>query len=195
METPATPEKEAPEKEDPLNQRVSIIVAIAATFLSICNVKDSNIVQAMQAAQAEMINSWSYFQAKSTKEQIAEAAVVELEAFRSLAATPEAGERIDALMAARKADITRYEAEKKEIQEKAHDAEKLYAALNVHDDQFDMSEASLALSIALMGITALTRQKWLLALGSAFAAFGVFMGVCGFLGWNVHPDFIANLLS
>ena len=186
---------ETPEKEDPLNQRVSIIVAIAATFLSICNVKDSNIVQGMQAAQAEVINSWSYYQAKSTKQQIAEAAVVELEALRSIVPSPEAGERIDALVAGRRADIARYDVEKKEIQEKAHDAEKMYAELNVHDDQFDMGEASLSLSIALMGITALTRQKWLLALGAAFAAFGVFMGVCGFLGWNVHPDVIARLLT
>lgn len=59
----------------------------------------------------------------------------------------------------------------------------------------DKDEASLSLSIALMGITALTGQKWLLVLGAAFAAFGVFMGGCGFFGLSVHPDFLARLLS
>jgi hypothetical protein len=186
-----TPDKD----DDPLNRRVSIVVAIAATFLSICNVKDSNIVQAMQAAQAEVINEWSYFQAKSTKQQIAEAAVQELEAFRSVVTEAEAGQKLDAMVAGRKADVARYEVEKKDIQTKAHDAEKTYAELNLHDDQFDISEASLSLSIALMGITALTRQKWLLVLGAAFAAFGVFMGGCGFFGLSVHPDFLARLLS
>ena len=34
-------------------------VAILATFLGICNVKDDNVVQAMLAAQAEVIDQWS----------------------------------------------------------------------------------------------------------------------------------------
>jgi hypothetical protein len=38
-------------------------VAILATFLGICNVKDDNVVQAMLAAQAEKIDQWNFFQA------------------------------------------------------------------------------------------------------------------------------------
>jgi hypothetical protein len=38
-----------------------------------------------------------------------------------------------------------------------------YNTLNVHDDQFDMSEALISVGIALAGVTALTKKKWLLA--------------------------------
>src|SRR6478752_3785569 len=59
-------------KESALNSKVALFVAISATFMAICNVKDGNIVQAMSQAQAHSIDSWSYFQAKSTKQSIAE---------------------------------------------------------------------------------------------------------------------------
>src|ERR1700745_2907118 len=55
-----------------INSRVALFVAITATFMALCNVKDGNIVQAMSMAQAHSIDSWSYFQAKSTKQSIAE---------------------------------------------------------------------------------------------------------------------------
>src|SRR6476660_10406922 len=55
-----------------INSRVALWVAITATFMALCNVKDGNIVQAMSQAQAHAIDAWSYFQAKSTKEAIAE---------------------------------------------------------------------------------------------------------------------------
>ena len=55
-----------------INSRVAIFVAITATFMALCNVKDGNIVQAMSQAQARAIDAWSYFQAKSTKQSIAE---------------------------------------------------------------------------------------------------------------------------
>jgi hypothetical protein len=55
-----------------INSLVALFVAITATFMALCNVKDGNIVQAMSQAQAHAIDAWSYFQAKSTKESIAE---------------------------------------------------------------------------------------------------------------------------
>src|SRR3977135_4043709 len=55
-----------------INSRVALFVAITATFMALCNVKDGNIVQAMSQEQAHSIDSWSYFQAKSTKQSIVE---------------------------------------------------------------------------------------------------------------------------
>jgi len=65
----------------------------------------------------------------------------------------------------------------------------------VHDDQFDLSEAALSIAIALLGVSALTRKKWLVGLAILFAGFGVVMGLAGFLGWSLHPDAIAKLLT
>src|ERR1700760_447756 len=55
-----------------INAKVALFVAITATFMAICNVKDGNIVQAMDQAQAHSIDAWSYYQAKSTKQSNAE---------------------------------------------------------------------------------------------------------------------------
>ena len=50
-----------------LNGLVAVTVAIVATFIAVCNVKDGNIVQAMQQAQSSGVDEWSYFQAKGPK--------------------------------------------------------------------------------------------------------------------------------
>ena len=49
-----------------------------ATFLGVCKVKDDNIVQAMQQDQAGAIDTWAYFQAKSTKQNLAQSVAEQL---------------------------------------------------------------------------------------------------------------------
>ena len=191
MDTPELPDAE----NDPLNRRISIIVALSATFLSICNIKDGNIVQAMQQAQADQVDTWGYYQAKSTKEHVGQAAVAELTAVQLSLPEGDSRKALDALVTQWKGDVAHYEHDKHEIEAKAHEAKSRYDALNFRDDQFDMAEATLSLAIALMGITALTRQKLLLVVGGVFASFGCFMGVAGFAGWAVHPDTLATWLS
>ena len=58
-----------------------------------------------------------------------------------------------------------------------------------------MSEATISIAIALLGVSALTRKKWLVGLAILFAGFGVVMGLAGFLCWNIHPDAFAKWLS
>src|SRR5436853_6487624 len=61
-----------------LNTWVAITVALLATFMGICKVKDDNIVQAMQQAQADKIDHWSFYQARNIRQEIAQSAVTEL---------------------------------------------------------------------------------------------------------------------
>jgi hypothetical protein len=58
-----------------------------------------------------------------------------------------------------------------------------------------MSEALMSVAIALLGVTALTRKRWLLIVGIVFAGTGEILGFAGFMGWSLHPDWLANLLS
>src|SRR5436189_632336 len=57
---------------------VAITVALLATFLGICKVKDDNIVQAMQQAQADKLDHWNFYQARNIREEIAAATVAQL---------------------------------------------------------------------------------------------------------------------
>src|SRR5438552_3866179 len=65
-------------RESRFNGVVAALVAVTATCMALGNVKDGNIVQAMQQAQASAIDAWSYYQAKSTKQHLAESSSEQL---------------------------------------------------------------------------------------------------------------------
>ena len=69
-----------------LNAWVAITVALLATFMGICKVKDDNIVQAMQQAQADKIDHWSFYQARNIRQEIAQASLAQLAITRAAAA-------------------------------------------------------------------------------------------------------------
>ena len=187
----------AEKRASKLNTAVAALVAVSATFMALCNVKDGNVVQAMAQAQATGVDQWGFFQAKSTKQALAEMAAEELSLQRDTipGLTADARTLYDRKIAEHLAKAKQYEAEKAKIKEDAEAAAKEYDRLNVHDDQFDMAEASLSVAIALFGVTALTQKRWLLAFGIVIASFGTVLGFAGFLGKNLHPDWLAKLLS
>src|SRR5580765_8361336 len=59
---------------------VALSVAFLAVFMGIFKVKDDNICQAMQQAQADRIDNWGWYQAKKTRFEVAEATVSSLKA-------------------------------------------------------------------------------------------------------------------
>src|SRR5438270_7474057 len=62
-----------------LNSWVAVTVALLATLLGICKVKDDNIVQAMQQAQADKLDHWNFYQARNIRQEVASAAVTQLQ--------------------------------------------------------------------------------------------------------------------
>ena len=91
--------------------------------------------------------------------------------------------------------MKRYEGEKADAEKKARDFESEYERLNQRDDQFDMADAGMSLGIALFGLTALTRKRWLFGVAIAFAGFGMILGLAGFAGWSLHPEWVARVLG
>src|SRR5712675_2904556 len=61
-----------------LSTLVAITIALVATFLGVCKVKDDNIVQAMQQAQADKLDHWNFYQARNIRQEVAAAAVTQL---------------------------------------------------------------------------------------------------------------------
>lgn len=176
---------------------VAVCVALTATFTALCNVKDGNICQAMAQEQARAIDGWAYFQAKGTKQNVAQSASDQLRLQRDLAhdLTPAASALIATKLEEYAASIKTYEREKDEIRKSAQAHELEYDRLNYHDDQFDMAEALMSIGIALFGITALTQKRALLGVACIFAATGAVLGVAGFAGLQLHPRVLAELLS
>jgi hypothetical protein len=177
-----------------LNAAVAVTVALLATFMAICKVKDDNIVQAMQQAQADKVDHWGYYQARNIRQEVAEATALQLRLARQgrpaaeVAGYDEAIARYDKLAA----DQSK---KKDEVKAQAEQDQKQYDALNFRDDQFDLSDALLAIAVALMAVTALTGLWPLFWTALVPTFFGVLMGLAGLLGWGIHPDALVKLLS
>ena len=177
-----------------LNTLVAITIAILATFMGICKVKDDNIVQSMQQAQADKLDHWAYFQARNIRQEVADATLEQLRL-----ASPAAPQSAQATYAAA---IQRYEAlsadqaKKKELlKAQAEQDQKDYDAANFHDDQFDLSDALISIAISLLAMTALTHKRWLYIVALVPTGFGLIMGLAGLLGWKIHPDILIKMLS
>jgi hypothetical protein len=179
-----------------LHSIVAILVALAATLMALDNIKDGNITQAMAQAQTHAVDAWSYYQAKSTKQNLAEATIDQLQALRATTSGGNAGlADLDKRIASYQAQAARYEKEKADIKAQADGYQHEYDRLNLHDDQFDLSDAGLSVGIALLGVTALTRKRWLLGLAGAFLLVGVTFALAGFFAWPLHPDALMSWLS
>jgi len=176
-----------------LGSAVALLVALAATFVAVASVKDRNITLRMNQAQAKAIDTWNYYQAKSMKQNLAESTLDELTTLNTstAAGAAEAGKRIDSY----KKSVSRYEHEKGEIKEEAEGYEKKYEALNQQHDLFDLSEAAMSVAIALLGVTALTKKRWLLAVAAVFLVTGAFFGVAGFMNLSIHPERLVSWLA
>lgn len=170
-----------------INSRVALFVAITATFMALCNVKDGNIVQAMSQAQAHAIDAWSYFQAKSTKQSIAEN-TLEILRLQNQAGSGDAIKKYEE-------QIARYEKEKTDIKKQAEGFQKEYDDINLFDDQFDMTDALLTISIAMFGITSLTQKNWLLYFAAAVSVTGIILGLTAFLKISLHSDLMSKILG
>ena len=181
-------EVSAEAKDKSLNRKVAITVVVLSVFMGLCGIKDGNIVQAMAQAQSASVDKWNEYQATKTKQHVAEASRIQIAAL----ADPK---RAAPVLAGLDRDIAKYKAEAPRLAADAKAQSDQYDALNVHDDQFDASDAAVSTAISIAAVAALVESAWLLWAGWAFGAFGLFMGLCGFLGWSFHPALLSGLLG
>jgi hypothetical protein len=185
---------EAAQRSSRLNATVAVTVAVLATFMGICKVKDDNIVQAMQQAQADKIDHWAYYQARNLRQEVAEATLTQLQLVPPAAGASQAAAREQAI--ARFRNLAAEQAQKKEaLRAQAEEDQRRYDALNYRDDQFDLSDALLAIAISILAVTALTQLWPLYVMALVPTAFGALMGLAGLAGWAIHPEALVGMLS
>jgi hypothetical protein len=184
----------APENNNrALNRAVAVTVVVLSVFLGLATIKDGNLVQAMQQAKADAVDTWGEYQAAKTKLHIVQVASSQIELLRL--AAPGAQARGAAEAGRLAADTRKYEQEIPELSRKARDFEKRYDELNFHDDQFDVCDALVSIAISAAAVAALTETLSVLIVAWVFGALGMLMGLAGFFGWMLHPDVLTRLLS
>ena len=181
-------------KKSQLNTAVAISIALLATFIGVCKIKDDNIVQGMQQAQANRIDDWALYQARNLRSEIAKSTVTQLQ-LQAASQTGENRAAYDKQIQAYQGLAAKEDQKKAEQKAIAEADQKTYDQLNFHDDQFDLSDAALSLSISLLAITSLSQKRWLFLVAMIPTVFGVAMGLSGLLSWNLHPDFLVKPLT
>ena len=171
-----------------LNRMVAVTVVLLSVALGLCNIKDGNIVQAMTQSKADAVDTWGEYQATRTKLHIDETAAAQLGVLGK-------GPEVAAQQAVLAAEITKYQAESPALRAKAKAFEANYDALNVHDDQFDAADALMSIGVSAAAVSAVVDIFAVLAVSWIFGALGIVMGLAGFLGWALHPAFLASFLG
>ena len=164
-----------------LGQQVAIFSAILATVGAVVSMlgghtqnealyrKNEAVLYKTQAS-----NMWAYYQAKSTKQSIAELAA-------TTAGDPAAREKFAA-------NVKRYEGEKDDIKKQADELEARSKAANEQAEHalhphhlLAISMTLLQIAFALASITVLTQKRWLLGAAGLAALIGAVLGVVAWL--------------
>lgn len=177
-----------------INNLVAVSVAILAAFMAITKVTDDNVCQAMERVKADEVNRWSYYQSKSIKQNLAELGRAQLSSLATTT-TGETRASLEVLVVKYTEEINRYDAEKAEIKTEAEELGKRYAALNFRDDQFDLSDATLSIALAMLAVTALTGKRWLLVTSWVIGCVGAVMGMAGLAKLGLSAGWLVKFLS
>ena len=178
-----------------LNNLVAATVVILSVFMAVCNIKDGNIVQNMQMQKADEVDSWGEYQGTKLKLGLAESNLSQLRVQAAAAVPGPVADVIAKEMAAQKAIIEKQSGQAEAQLVKAKSYRPAIDVLGKVDDQFDMSEAFVAIAIAIAAVAVLVESFPLLFLAWASGVIGIAFGLAGFLGWDIHPDWLAALLT
>ena len=162
-----------------LNRAVATTVVILSVCMALTNIKDGNIVQNMQAAQATQIDSWNEYQATRLKLHMEEMAQA------SGAAKP----------AQAQAQIAKYTKESADLKAQAQAARDDYDHNNYRDDQFDLSDGLASIALATTAIAALVETWWLLFFGWGAGGLSILFMVAGYAQLPIHPNAIISFLT
>lgn len=160
---------------DGFSNNIAVMTAILATvgatfgYLGGATQNDAALFKNNAAIdKTQAANSWNYYQAKSSKQNLAELAMT------LPGVDPKKYE----------ADVTRYKAEKDDIRKEAEKWEESSKEWNHKSDeamhqhhQWAQATTAEQIAISLAAITLLTRRKWMMWLAYGVAGVGLALGV------------------
>ncbi len=159
---------------------VAISVALLATFMALCHVKDDNVLQGMQQARAQKIDDWGFYQARNLRHEIALATQTQL-SLDVLSAAAENKQAYTEAIAKYKTLAEEQDSKKEAVKKQAEADDVKYEVLEVFHHRFDLAEAFASIGIALLALSALTHKRWLFAIALFPAGVSVVFGLWGLI--------------
>jgi hypothetical protein len=168
---------------------IAVTVALLSAFLAVTKVKSDQTVQAMLAAKTDSVDAWNEYQAKRIRLHVDQAMLVQGKALRSLL-NGDVATAYDADIAKTAERAKRYDGELGDLKSKAEAFEHKTEALHARHERFDLADAFLSISLAVLAVVALTQRRWLLLVAGAGALAGIGLSLSAFAGWGL-PALVA----
>lgn len=155
------------------NNFVALTIALLAAFMAVTTIKGSNVSQKMEEASAERVNSWAWYQAVRTREDITTNYLADLQR----AARTDSDTALQAQIAEQVEYLDHTRTRLAEVQERARAVEAEQARLAKFDDQYDISSALISIAMAILAVCLLMRARWLFWFSLAPAGLGIAFGL------------------
>jgi hypothetical protein len=186
-------EQEEYHQEHRLNMRVALTIALLATCMGICKVKNDGIILNMQQAQANKLDDWAWYQTRHVRVEIAHATAIQMQL--SAKTFPKMKKDYEQQVDTYNKLALEQESKMKDLQKQALEEQKKYDEYHERNDQFDLAEAGMTIAIAILAITSLTRMGWLYWLSMIPGGFGVIMGLAGLFNWPIRPEWLMKIMA
>ncbi|MBF0483127.1 MAG: DUF4337 domain-containing protein [Candidatus Omnitrophica bacterium] len=160
---------------------VAITTTVLAVVASIASSRSAFFIAKAQLLTALEGSQWSYYQAKSVKQNLAEAQQVTLQSGLLGATTPEQKEFITQNIMNYAENVARYEKEKDVIKKDAEKIGKENGIVVRKGSQFSLAVVFSQIGIMLSSVGALLRRKEMWITGIIIGSFSLFYIVNGFL--------------
>jgi hypothetical protein len=182
------------EKKEHFQQKCSIVIASIAALLLINNMGAQNASSQATFENANAINTFAFYQAKNIRQNDLNLAATVLEGVANTAvpiANQEAKRQLNEQAQAFRTKALGYESEpetgegKKELLQKARQAEAQRNLALQQGPYFDFASLALQLAIIMFSVVLITHRKTLYVSGIVAAVLGTALSVNGFFLW-VH---------
>jgi hypothetical protein len=177
-------------KKEALQRKCLIIISLIASMLYVNNLGSRNATSTASFLNASAINTYALFQAKNIRQNDLNLVVQTLlDGFTNTAmplANEEAKKSLREQAEALRANSLSYESEpasgegKKELVEKAKEAELSRNEAMQKDPYFDIAGLLLQLAIILISVVLITERRTLYVSGTVAAVAGTFLSLDGF---------------
>lgn len=176
-------------RKEAFQKKCSIVISLIAALLLINNMGAQNAASQAAFANASAINTFAFYQAKNIRQNDLNLAASTLEGMADVAiplVNEEAKRQLREQAQSHRAKASSYESEpetgegKKELLQKARQAEATRDLALQKGPYFDFASLALQLAIILFSVVLITNRKTLYASAVAAAVLGTLLSINGF---------------
>ncbi len=160
---------------------IAITTTILAVVASIASSRSAFFIAKAQLLTALEGSKWTYYQAKSIKQNLAEMQQKTFEVDLRGTITPEQKELLTQNLQAYQADIARYDQEKNDIKEDAEETGKENGIVVRRGSQFSLAVVFSQIGIMLSSVGALLKRKEIWIVGLIIGSISLIFLANGFL--------------